>query len=54
MNLGIVLILLSLFIILTTIEILLIIVDEKCDVIMKELGVVRKSWIKRIREKLKI
>lgn len=53
MNLGIILILLSLFIILTTIEILLVIVDEKCDVIMRELGVERKSYIKRIKEKIK-
>ena len=51
MNLGIILILLSLFIILTTIEILLVIVDEKCDLIMKELGIVRKSYIERVKSK---
>lgn len=52
MNLGLIIILLALFIIMSTIEILLMIVDEKCDVIMRELGVERKTWISKIKERL--
>ena len=52
MNLGFIIILLALFIIMTTIEILLMIVDEKCDLILKEFGVERKTWIKKLKERL--
>lgn len=53
MTIGIVIILTILFIQISTIVVHLCIIDEKCDVIMRELGVVRKSWIKRIKEKIK-
>ena len=53
MNLGIIIILTILFIQMTTIVIHLAIIDEKCDVIMRELGVVRRTWIERIKEKIK-
>ena len=53
MDIGIILIVLGIYTILLTIQIFLIRIDDKADLIMKDLGIERKSNIKKIIERLK-
>lgn len=52
MTLGMILIVSGCYFILITIQILLVRIDDKTDLIMKDLGIVRKSNIRKIIERL--
>lgn len=52
MTLGMILIVSGCYFILITIQILLVRIDDKVDLIMKDLGIVRKSNIRKIINKL--
>lgn len=52
MTLGMILIISSCYFILLTIQILLIRIDDKADLIMQDLGIVRKSNIRKMIERL--
>lgn len=53
MDLGIILIVLGVYTILLTIEVFLIRIDDKADLIMKELGIHYKSNIRKLIDKIK-
>jgi hypothetical protein len=53
MTFGLFLIILGAYFILITIQILLVRIDDKTDLIMKDLGITRKSYNRKLIEKLK-
>jgi hypothetical protein len=53
MGIGTILIVLGVYMILLTIQILLIRIDDKADLIMKDLGIEYKSNIRKMIDKIK-
>ena len=53
MDIGIILIVLGIYMILITIQVFLIRIDDKADMIMKELGIHYKSNLRKLIEKIK-
>lgn len=53
MTLGMILIVFGVYFILITIQVLLVRIDDKTDLIMKDLGITRKSYNRKLIEKLR-